>query len=85
MTNPTLDYSSWLFQLIVVIVVIYLAAGLTRPSLVMAAKRSTVALVAAIALLIAATGFYLVDRKLPGGDDTPAEIKTEPPAPAPQP
>ncbi len=31
MTSTTLDYSSWLFQLICVLAIIYLAVGLSRP------------------------------------------------------
>lgn len=86
MTSTTLDYSSWLFQLIGVLVIVYLAVGLSRPSLVFAHKRSTVAIVAAVALLIASTAFYLVASKLPGGDDTAAEINAQQPQqPAPQP
>ncbi len=77
--SHTLDYSSWLFQLIVVVAIVYLAVGLARPSLVLAAKRSTVAIVAAVALLIASTAFYLVVRKLPGGEDTASEINIAPP------
>lgn len=77
MTSTTLDYSSWLFQLIGVIVIIYLAVGLSRPSLVLARKRSTVAVIAAAVLLIASTAFYLLASKLPGGEDTASEINTE--------
>ncbi|MFN3623146.1 MAG: hypothetical protein ACK4TP_03710 [Hyphomicrobium sp.] len=79
MTSTTLDYSSWLFQLIGVLVIVYLAVGLSRPSLVGAAKRSTVAIIAAVLLLIASTAFYLVASKLPGGDETAAEINVAPP------
>jgi hypothetical protein len=32
--------------------------------------------------LVSSTAFYLVARSLPGGDDTPAQISAEPPAPA---
>lgn len=83
MFDPTLDYSSWLFQLIVVLVVVYVAVGLSRPALVGATKRSTVTVIAAIILLIASTAFYLTVSKLPGGEDTPAQIKSEPAPPLP--
>ncbi|MFA5900571.1 MAG: hypothetical protein WC829_15835 [Hyphomicrobium sp.] len=83
MSHPTLDYSSWLFQLIVVLVVVYLSIGLARPALVWATKRSTVAVIAAVLMLLASTAFYLVARQLPGGDDTPAQIQSETPPPLP--
>jgi len=75
----TLDYSSWLFQFVAVLAILYLVVGLARPSLVFATKRSTVAIAAAIVLLLAATAFYLVVSKLPGGDDTASEIRVAPP------
>lgn len=84
-TTSVLDYSSWLFQLVGVLVIIYLAVGLANPSWVLATKRSTVAIVSAVILLIASTAFYFTARDLPGGDDTPAQIKSEPlPAQPPQ-
>ena len=83
-TTSVLDYSSWTFQLIGVLAIIYLAVGLANPSWVLATKRSTVAIIAAIVLLIASTVFYFTARKLPGGEDTPAQIQSEtaPAAPA---
>jgi len=77
MTSTTLDYSSWLFQAIGVLAIIYLALGLTKPSLVKATRRSTVAIVAAIVLIAASTAFYFVASKLPGGTDTPAQIEAD--------
>lgn len=77
-----LEYSSWLFQLIVVLAIIYLVVGLVQPSLVRAAKRSTVAIASIIVLLLASTAFYFAVVRLPGGRDTPAEISAEtPPSP----
>ncbi len=84
MTSTTLDYSSWLFQLICVLAIIYLAVGLSRPALVKTGKRSTVAIIAAAAMLLAATAFYFVAGTLPGGRDTlpqvDAELPQQPPA-----
>lgn len=86
MTSATLDYSSWLFQLIGVLAIVYLAVGLSRPALVGAGKRSTVAVIAAAVILIAATAFYFVAGTLPGGKDTLPEINAEQAQqPAPQP
>ncbi|MEI9899506.1 MAG: hypothetical protein WDN31_04480 [Hyphomicrobium sp.] len=62
--TTTLDHSSWLFQLIAVAVVIYLAVGLAQPAWVFAKKRSTVAIASALALLLASTAFYLTVSKL---------------------
>lgn len=85
-TTSVLDYSSWTFQLIGVVAIIYLAVGLAKPSWVLATKRSTVAVIAAIILLLASTIFYFTARKLPGGEETPAQIQsgTAPAAPAQQ-
>ncbi len=77
MTSTTLDYSSWLFQLVCVLAIVYLAVGLSKPALVKASGRSTVAVIAAVVLLVASTAFYLVSSKLPGGDDTAAEINVD--------
>lgn len=86
MTSTTLDYSSWLFQLICVLAIVYLAVGLTQPALVKAGKRSTVAIIAAAVMLLAATGFYFVASTLPGGEDTLPEVNAEQSQqPAPQP
>lgn len=77
MTSTTLDYSSWIFQLICGLAIVYLAVGLSRPSLVLASRRSTVAIIAAVVMLIAASVFYMVASRLPGGEDTAQEINTE--------
>lgn len=82
MSITVLEYSSWLFQLIVVLAILYLVAGLVQPSVVWARKRSTVAITSIIVLLLASTAFYLTVIKLPGGQDTPAEIGATPPLPS---
>jgi hypothetical protein len=79
--TSALDYSSWTFQLIGVLAIIYLAVGLAKPSWVLASKRSTVAIISALVLLVASTAFYFSAIELPGGDETAAEISAEP-APA---
>jgi hypothetical protein len=76
-STMTLDYSSWLFQLIGVLVIVYLAVGLSKPALVKAGSRATVAVIAAAFLLVASTAVYLVDSKLPGGTDTAAEVDAD--------
>jgi phosphotransferase system glucose/maltose/N-acetylglucosamine-specific IIC component len=81
MSDALLDYSSWSFQLITVLAILYLVFGLARPSWVLASKRSTVVIVAAVVMLIAATLFYLVIRPLPGALVAPDTIGTEPPVP----
>jgi uncharacterized ion transporter superfamily protein YfcC len=81
MSDALLDYSSWSFQLIFVLAILYLVFGLARPSWVLASKRSTVAIVAVVVMLIASSLFYLVTRSLPGALEAPATIGTEPPVP----
>jgi hypothetical protein len=81
MSEALLEYPSWSFQLIFVLAVLYLVFGLVKPSWVLASKRSTVAIVAGVAMLIAATLFYLAIRPLPGALEPPAAIGTEPPVP----
>jgi hypothetical protein len=81
MSDALLDYSSWSFQLIVVLAILYLVFGLAKPSWVLASKRSTVVIVAAVVMLIAATLFYLVIRPLLGALVAPETIGTEPPVP----
>jgi len=85
MSNTTLlDYSSWSFQLIVVLVVLYLVAGLIQPSWVMAAKRRTIILVSAVILVFASTAFYIAVRPLSTAPDgasalnVPASTSTPP-------
>ena len=78
-----LEYSSWLFQLIVILAIIYLVVGLVQPSMVRASSRSAVAVASIIALLLASTAFYFIVVRLPGGRETPAEISAETPTPPP--
>jgi hypothetical protein len=84
MSDAFLDYTSWSFQLIVVLALIYLALGLTKPAWVMASSRLTVAVIAAVIILAASTAFYVAVQPLPGADDTPAQLNANPPPP-PQP
>ena len=81
MADALLDYSSWSFQLIFVLAVLYLVFGLVKPSWVLAGKRSTVVVVTIVVMLIASTLFYLLIRPLPGALVPPATIGTEPPVP----
>jgi hypothetical protein len=81
MADALLDYSSWSFQIIFVLTVLYLVFGLVKPSWVLAGKRSTVVVVAMVVLLVASTLFYLLIRPLPGALEPPAAIGTEPPVP----
>jgi hypothetical protein len=81
MSDALLDYSSWSFQLILLLAVLYLVFGLVRPTWVLATKRSTVVIVAVVVMLVASTLFYLAIRPLPGALEPPAEIGTEPPVP----
>ncbi len=64
MSNALLDYSSWSFQLVFVIVVLYSVVGLIRPSWVLAKKRSTVVVVSVLAMVIASTAFYIAIKPL---------------------
>lgn len=79
--SDALDYSSWSFQLILLLAVLYLVFGLVKPGWVLASKRSTVVVVAVVVMLIASTVFYLLIRDLPGALVPPATIGTEPPVP----
>ncbi len=62
MSNTLLDYSSWSFQLIVVLAVLYLVVGLVKPSWVLARSRSTILAVSVVVLLLASTAFYIAVR-----------------------
>lgn len=64
MSDALLDYSSWSFQLIVVLAVLYLVIGLIQPSWVMARKRSTIVVVSVVVLLLASTAFYVAVQPL---------------------
>ena len=80
MSDALLDYSSWSFQLITVLAVLYLVFGLIKPAWVLATKRSTIVIVSAVVMLLAATAL------LPRGAAAarcarrlPQTIGTEPP------
>ena len=45
MSDALLDYSSWSFQLITLLAVLYLILGLINPAWVRATKRSTIVIV----------------------------------------
>jgi protein-S-isoprenylcysteine O-methyltransferase Ste14 len=79
MSNALLDYSSWSFQAVMILLVLYLLVGLINPAWVLASKRSTIVGVFVAVALIASTALYLVTRELPGGDETPAQINAQPP------
>ena len=92
MSDALLDYSSWSFQVIAVLAILYLVAGLIKPAWVMASKRSTIIAVSVMVLLLASTAFYVAVRPLdssPDGAGTSTISKTPPapgaPEPAPQP
>jgi cytochrome c oxidase assembly factor CtaG len=72
MSDALLDYSSWSFQLIIVLAVLYLVIGLLQPSWVMARKRSTIVIVSVLVLLLASTAFYVAVQPLQqtGGTNT---------------
>jgi hypothetical protein len=74
MSNALLDYSSWSFQLIVVLAVLYLVVGLIQPSWVMATKRSTIAILGVAVLLLASTAFYIAVRPFDSMPDGPSAL-----------
>ena len=55
--NELLDYSSWSFQIVFFLVVMYLVVGLVQPKWVLATRRSTLVIVSVLLLLIASTAF----------------------------
>jgi len=69
--NALLDYSSWTFQAIFLVIVLYLVVGLLKPAWVGAASRRTIAIVSVVGLLIASTVFYIAVRPLDGAPDGP--------------
>lgn len=83
MPETILEYSSWAFQLVMVLAILYLVAGLIQPSWVLAARRSTVVAVSVAVMLLAATAFYFAIRPLPGALDNPAAVETGPLPPQP--
>jgi hypothetical protein len=85
MSDALLDYSSWSFQLIAVLAILYLVVGLIRPAWVMARKRSTIIAVSVMVLLLASTAFYVAVRPLdsmPGGGGM-STVEKSPSAPQP--
>ncbi len=79
MSDALLDYSSWSFQIILVLAILYLVVGLINPSLVLASRRSTVVIVSAVVMLLASTAFYIAVRPLPGALESPAALNASPP------
>lgn len=82
MSDALLDYSSWSFQLIMVLAILYLVVGLIRPDWVMARRRSTIVIVSVVVMLIASTAFYIAVRPLDSAPDGSSVVTGEPP-PAP--
>lgn len=84
MSDALLDYSSWSFQLIVVLAVLYLVVGLIQPAWVMARRRSTIVVVSVVVLLLASTAFYIVVEpySLPSGGTNTLSLH-QPVAPVP--
>ncbi len=82
MSDALLDYSSWSFQLIIILAVLYLVIGLLQPSWVMARKRSTIVIVSVVVLLLASTAFYVAVQPLQptGGTNTLSMPDVPPPA-----
>jgi len=76
MSNALLDYSSWTFQAIFVLIVLYLVVGLLKPAWVGASSRRTIAIVSVIGLLIASTAFYVAVRPLSSTPDGGGPSKT---------
>ncbi len=86
MSDALLDYSSWSFQLIIVLAILYLVVGLIRPDWVMARRRSTIVIVSVVVMLLASTAFYVAVRPLDSAPDGSNALKAEPaPAPPAQP
>jgi len=85
MSNALLDYSSWSFQLIFVLIVLYLVVGLIRPALVWAHSRRTIVIVSVVGLVLASTAFYVAVRPLDGAPDGASALNTSGEATAPQP
>lgn len=84
MSNPLLDYSSWSFQLIFFLVVLYLVFGLMKPAWVLASQRRTVVIVSVAVMLLASTAFYVAVRPLNSAPDGAPVINADK-MPAPQP
>jgi hypothetical protein len=69
MSNALLDYSSWSYQAIFVLIVLYLVVGLVKPAWVGASSRRTIAIVSVVGMLLASTAFYIAVRTLDGAPD----------------
>ncbi len=69
MSNALLDYSSWSFQVIFLLIVLYLVVGLMEPAWVGAGSRRTIAIVSVLGILLASTAFYVAVRPFDGAPD----------------
>jgi hypothetical protein len=69
MSNALLDYSSWSFQVIFLLIVLYLVVGLLKPAWVGAGSRRTIAIVSVLGILLASTAFYVAVRPHDGAPD----------------
>jgi hypothetical protein len=85
MSNALLDYSSWSFQLIVVLAILYLVIGLIKPSWVLAKRRTTIVAISTVVLLLASTAFYVAVRPFDSMPDGPSALNTQGAPAAPQP
>lgn len=83
MSDALLDYSSWSFQLIFFLVVLYLVFGLIKPSWVLAAQRRTVVIVSVVLMLLASTAFYVAVRPLDSAPDGASAPTADKPPPQP--
>jgi len=77
MSNTLLDYSSWSFQLIVVLAIVYLVAGLIKPSWVLARSRGTIIALSVVVLLVASTAFYIAVRPFDSLPDGSSAVTAE--------
>ena len=75
--NELLDYSSWSFQIVFFLVVMYLVVGLVQPKWVLATRRSTIVIVSVLLLLIASTAFYIATLPLDSASDGTHRTSTE--------
>ena len=83
MSDTLLEYSSWSFQLILFLAVLYLF-GLIKPAWVLASQRRTVVIVSAAVMLLASTAFYIAIRPLDSAPDGARVINADK-TPAPRP
>ncbi len=75
--NELLDYSSWSFQIVFFLVVMYLVVGLVQPKWVLATRRSTIVIVSVLLLLIGSTAFYIATLPLDSAPDGTHRTSTE--------